>query len=86
MNNPDALRRFGMKRMNQSTALALLAMLVLVAALPVQAAPALKTESWADTDAGFAAFAARIHATSDAICWPATASAQSSRSGAGFPT
>jgi len=44
---------------------ALASMLALAAALPVQAAPVLKTENWADTDAEFAVFAARIRASHD---------------------
>ncbi len=50
---------------NRFATMALVSFLALVAALPLQAATLLKTESWTDTDAGFAAFATRIGSTHD---------------------
>ena len=48
---------------NRLTTLALVCVFALMARLTLQAAPTLKTESWEDNDAAFAAFAARIQSS-----------------------
>ena len=50
---------------NRLATVALVSVFALAAALPLRAAPLLKTESWADTDADFAAFSARIRSSHD---------------------
>ena len=54
-----------MKLTNRLATMALVCVCVLPAALPLRAAPTLKTESWEDTDAAFAAFAASIRSSHD---------------------